>query len=130
MCLTTKIIKKWFFRFFTSVGQRIKCTTLRGIESQIFAFRGSDPPLRLCCEFGHEVVGNLDLLEFFLDFFTEFKTNHLSHSDKSSGDRLKGAIETWNWKESTLIMGREVLMNSVNQLTRVGEPFLRFHVCV
>ena len=62
------------------------------------------------------MVGNLDLLEFFLDFFTEFKTNHLSHSDKSSGDRLekldqvdsliKGAIETWNWKESTLIMGR------------------------
>ena len=83
----------------------------------------------------------LNLLEFFLDFFTEFKTNHLSHSDKSSGDRLKGAIETWNWKESTLIMergsrgggageGREVIMNSVNQLTRVVEPFLRFHVCV
>ena len=107
MCLTTKIIKKWFFRFFTGVGQIIKCASLLGIESQIFAFRGSDPRLRLCCEFGHEVVRNLDFLDFILDFFTEFKTNHLSHSVyKSSADGLekldhvdgliKDATENWN----------------------------------
>ena len=53
------------------------------------------------------MVGNLDLLDFFLDFFTELKTNHRSLSvHKSSGDRLekldqidsliKGAIENWN----------------------------------
>ena len=95
--------KEMVFSFFHECGTKNKVYyTMRNRVSD----RGSDPPLRLCCEFGHEVVGNLDLLEFFLDFFTEFKTNHLSHSDKSSGDRLKGAIETWNWKESTLIMGR------------------------
>ena len=53
------------------------------------------------------MVGNLDFLDFFPDFFTEFKTYHLSHSvHKSSGDRLekldqvegliKEAIENWN----------------------------------
>ena len=53
------------------------------------------------------MVGNLDFLDFFSDFFTEFKTYHLSHSvHKSSGDRLekldqvegliKEAIENWN----------------------------------
>ena len=53
------------------------------------------------------MVGNLDFLDFFPDFFTEFKTYHLSHSvHKSSGDRLeklnqvecliKDATEDWN----------------------------------
>ena len=53
------------------------------------------------------MVGNLDFLDFFLDFFTKFKTYHLYHPvHKSSGDRLekfdliegffKDAIENWH----------------------------------
>ena len=63
----------------------------------MFEFRGLDPPLRLCVEFGHKVVGNLDFLYFFIDFFAEFKTYHLlilfinpQETDLKSSNRLKG----------------------------------------
>ena len=103
----TKNNREIGFSFCYECGARNKWTSPWAIESQIFAFRGSDPPLRLCGEFGHEVVGNLHFLDFFLDFFTEFKTYHLSYSvHKSSGDRLekldrvegffKDAIVNWN----------------------------------
>ena len=105
MSLTTTIIEKLFFALLR--GQRNKCTTPRGIESQIFAFQGLDPPLRLCVELGHEVVGKLDFLHFFLYFFTEFRSFLHSHSvHESSGDRLekldqvegliKDAAENWS----------------------------------
>ena len=93
------------FRFVTRTKKQVYYTMR--IESQIFAFRGSAPPLRLCVELGHEVVGNLDFLHFFLDFFTEFRSFLHSHSvHESSGDRLekhdqvegliKDAVENWS----------------------------------
>ena len=107
MCLATNINEKLFCSFVTSVRQRDKCNKPRGIESRISAFRGSEPPLRLCGELCHEVVRNLNFFDFSPDLFIEFKTYHLSHSvHKSLGGRLekldqvegliKDVIENWN----------------------------------
>ena len=92
------------FRFVTRTKKQVYYT-MRNRVSDIC--QGSDPPLRLCDQLGHEVVGNLDFLHFFLDFFTEFRSFLHSHSvHESSGDRLekldqvegliKDAVENWS----------------------------------
>ena len=44
--------------------------------SKIFALQGSDPPQRLCVELGHEVIGDLDFLNFLSRFL--YRVQNLS----------------------------------------------------
>ena len=90
---------------------------------------------RLCIEFGHEVVGNLDFLYFFIDFFTEFKTYHLlilfinlQETNLKSSTSSKGHSEMslrngTPLKKHTVVQTRLKVKCSIDYFQRVNHTF-------